>query len=371
MSVAFSPTRESEANVTTALDLVSIDYSFWMKQALNLAEGGLGYTQPNPMVGAVVLDQAGHLVGQAFHAMAGQAHAETQALQEAGARARGGSLLVTLEPCCHQGRTPPCTRAIIAAGIARVVSPLRDPDPRVDGKGFSELKAAGIEVLLGVEVDAAERLNRHYLHHRRTGRPWVTLKLAMSMDGFTADASGQSRWITSPACRRHAHTLRGTHDAIVVGAETARRDDPTLSLHDAAGLPPRRFVLQGRRPLPRNLKMFEGDHPATTIGVEATTDWTVPKGELDLPDLAATAERMGREDLTSLLVEGGSRIAAAFLRASLVGRVVAYYAPRFLGEGTGALRGISFPIESALELTEVEIETLEAGWVVTGLVGRA
>lgn len=356
--------------MTTAFDLVSIDYSFWMKRALKLAAGGLGLTQPNPMVGAIVLDAAGEVAGSGYHARAGEAHAESVALAEAGPRASGGTLIVTLEPCCHQGRTPPCTDAIIGSGIKRVVSTHQDPDPRVAGEGFRQLERAGIEVTTGIETEPSERLNRHYLHHRRTGLPWVTLKLAASLDGRTTDAAGRSQWITSEACRRHAWGLRGLHDAILVGAETARRDDPTLLLHDAPGRPPRRFVLEGRRELPRELRLFSGASPATAIGTarSASADWKMAEDSRGWPDARSVAIRMGSEGITALLVEGGSRVAASFLSAGVVCRLVVYYAPLLLGEGQSLLAGVAFPLETAPKLREVEREDLEGGWVVSGLL---
>ena len=354
--------------MTTALDLTSIDYSHWMKQALSLAARGAGFTHPNPCVGAVVLDAQGNLAGRGFHERAGSDHAERTALNEAGARARGGTLVVTLEPCCHHGRTPPCTDAIIAAGVVRVVSAMSDPDHRVAGQGFARLVAAGVEVVDGIESAAAERLNLHYLHHRRTGTPWVTLKLGLSLDGRMADASGRSRWITSTAARHHAHALRALHDAILVGAETARRDDPELLLHGAPGLAPRRFVLVGRRDLPRDLKMFSGDARATRIGVDDRADWTVSDDGEGRPDIEAVVKRMGSEGLTGLLVEGGGVTAAAFLKAGVVRRLVLYYGPLLLGEGQAPLGGLAYPLALAPTLTDVAVETFEGGFVVSGLV---
>jgi len=320
------------------------------------------------MVGAIVLDSAGQVAGTGFHERAGEPHAEPLALAQAGARARGGTLVVTLEPCCHQGRTPPCTEAIIRAGIKRVVATHPDPDPRVSGEGFRQLRQAGLEIVTGVETEGSEKLNRHYLHHRRTGLPWVTLKLAASLDGRTADVSGHSQWITSEACRRHGWGLRGLHEAILVGAETARRDDPSLSLHDVQGIPPRPFVLQGKHALSRALRLLSGDSPATVIGVTSSADWTVAEDQDGWPDVRACALRMGSEGITSLLVEGGPRVAASFLRAGLVCRVVMYYAPIFLGQGQSVLTGISFSLETAPRLHEAEWETLAGGCVVSGLL---
>jgi diaminohydroxyphosphoribosylaminopyrimidine deaminase/5-amino-6-(5-phosphoribosylamino)uracil reductase len=225
-------------------------------------------------------------------------------------------------------------------------------------------------VITGVEADASRRLNRHYLHHRTTGRPWVTLKLGMSLDGRIADASGRSQWITSPACRRHAHALRALHDAILVGAGTALSDDPELSLHGAPGMPPQRFLLVGQRDLPRSLRLFAGEQPATTIGVDARADWVVAADARGWPDLGSVLTRLGQEGHTGLLVEGGGRVATALLSAHLVCRMVIYYGHLILGEGRSALEGIAFPLDSAPKLSEVDVESLEGGFVVSGLTER-
>lgn len=355
--------------VTTTLDLAAIDYSYWMKAALNLAARGMGFTQPNPAVGAIVLDSSGREAGSGFHERAGGPHAETVALEAAGQRARGGTLVVTLEPCCHKGRTPPCTQAIIAAGIERVVAAHSDPDARVSGRGFEELRRAGVDVLEGIEAEAASKLNHKYLHYKRTGRPWVTLKLAMSLDGRISDFAGQSRWISSTAARQHAHRLRGLHEAILVGAGTALADDPELSLHGAPGLAPRRFVLVGRREVPATLRLFQGDSPATRIGVEGRADWVTAAGADGWPDPALVVERLGHEGITSLLVEGGGRVAASFLSARLVQQATLYYGALLLGEGAAALTGTAFTLAGAPTLTEMDVESFEGGFVVSGRVG--
>ena len=192
-------------------------WELWMRRALALAALAEGHTSPNPLVGAVVLDREGRLVGEGFHARAGDAHAEVGALRQAGDAARGGTLVVTLEPCCHHGRTPPCSEAVLRAGIGRVVIALEDPDPRVDGGGIRQLRQAGLEVISGVLREEARQQNRAFLHRVRTGRPFGILKWAMSLDGRTALPNGASQWISGPPARDWVHQLRSGMDAVVVG----------------------------------------------------------------------------------------------------------------------------------------------------------
>ena len=201
----------------------------WMGRALQLAALGQGRTSPNPMVGCVVLDASGQLVGEGFHAQAGQPHAEVGALRQAGERAQGGTAIVTLEPCCHHGRTPPCSQALLAAGIGRVVVAMVDPDPRVAGQGLEQLRSAGVEVIAGMCGAEAKQLNRAFIHRVSTGRPLGILKWAMSLDGRTALPNGSSQWISGPEARTWVHHLRGQVDAVIVGGGTLRADDPLLT----------------------------------------------------------------------------------------------------------------------------------------------
>ena len=210
----------------------------WMRRALQLASLAEGRTSPNPLVGAVVLDADGRLVGEGFHARAGEPHAEPVALAQAGDAARGGTIIVTLEPCCHHGRTPPCTEAILAAGVRRVVVALTDPDPRVAGGGLQRLRDAGLEVISGVLAADAAHQNRAFIHRVQTGRPWGVLKWAMSLDGRTALPNGASQWISGPPARAWVHGLRAQCDAVIVGGGTVRADDPLLT--SRGGDPPNR-----------------------------------------------------------------------------------------------------------------------------------
>jgi len=271
-------------------------------------------TSPNPWVGAVVVTADGRAYSGATEPPGGR-HAEVVALERARAAAaglEGSTLVVTLEPCSHHGRTPPCTDALVGAGVRRVVVALEDPDPQVAGRGIAALRAAGIDVELGVAAAEAERQLAPYLTHRRAGRPWVTLKLAATLDGRTAAADGSSRWITGAEARADAHLLRSEHDAVLVGAGTVRADDPELTVRHVAGRDPLRVVL-GRAPAGARV------HPAV---------------ELSGPLPEVLADLAGRGVVT-LLVEGGATVAHAFHHAGLVDRYVLYLAPALMGGSDG------------------------------------
>jgi diaminohydroxyphosphoribosylaminopyrimidine deaminase/5-amino-6-(5-phosphoribosylamino)uracil reductase len=252
----------------------------------------------------------------------GGPHAEVVALRAAGDAAEGATLYSTLEPCSHHGRTPPCTDAIISAGVRRVVVAVQDPDANVQGQGLAQLRGAGIDVVVGVGADGADRLLAPYLKHRRTGRPWVVLKLAASMDGRTAAPDGSSQWITGEAARADAHRLRAESDAVLVGAGTVRADDPSLTVRLAPGRDPRRVVL-GQAPEGARV------HPATEVG----------------GDLGDILDGLGDDGVLQLLVEGGASVAHAFHRAGLVDRYVLYLAPALFGgdDGRGLFAGPGAP----------------------------
>ena len=303
-----------------------------------IAAAGNHHPHPNPRVGAVVVTGDGEVVGRGGHRGPGTPHAETLALDEAASAAGGATLYVTLEPCAHHGKTPPCTRAIVAAGIARVVVALEDPDPRVAGQGFAALRASGIEVVTGVGSGPAHDLDPGYFHHRRTGRPRVTLKVAMTLDGQVAAVDGTSRWITSEEARRDAHSLRSVNDAVMVGAGTVLADDPALTvrLDDYAGAQPRPVIVAGRRPIPPVRRVFERaalvfspgelDVPAEVVVLPDTSGERV--------DLGAMLDVLGSRGVLDLLVEGGTRLATGLWSQHLVDRGVAYLAAAFAG-GSG------------------------------------
>jgi diaminohydroxyphosphoribosylaminopyrimidine deaminase/5-amino-6-(5-phosphoribosylamino)uracil reductase len=294
----------------------------WMDRAVALgARARLG-APPNPWVGCVIVPAGGTTPAQGWTEPVGGRHAEAVALSEAGQRARGATVYVSLEPCAHHGRTPPCADALVAAGVARVVVALEDPDPRVAGQGIARLRSAGIAVDVGVGADAAAASLAPYLHQRRTGRPWVVLKLAVTLDGRTAAPDGTSRWITGPAARADVHRLRAESGAVAVGAGTVRRDDPSLTVRDVAGPQPLRVVLG-----------------------------TVPPGAAVSPalehhgDLSGLLDELGRRAVLQLLVEGGAHVAHAFHSAGLVDQYVFYVAPALLGgdDGLPVLAGPGVP----------------------------
>jgi diaminohydroxyphosphoribosylaminopyrimidine deaminase/5-amino-6-(5-phosphoribosylamino)uracil reductase len=333
-----------------------------MRAALALARRGLGQVWPNPAVGCVIV-QDGRVVGRGWTQPGGRPHAETEALARAGAAAKGATAYVTLEPCSHHGKTPPCADALIGAGIARVVVALEDPDPRVSGAGVARLSVAGITVEAGLHAAEAEEINAGFFTRLRHGRPLVTLKLATSLDGRIATRTGASRWITGPPARERAHWLRAEHDAILVGTETVLADDPELTcrLPGLAHRSPVRIVIDRRLRLPSTLRLFAGAQEVPTWVVTLLTAdparqaalrdrgvvvWPTEPDAAGNLDLAAALRRLGDEGLTRLLVEGGGGIAASLLRGRLVDRLVWVHAPMLIG-------GDGIPAVAALGLDDL------------------
>ena len=311
----------------------------WMRMALAEAEKGRGSVEPNPMVGAVVVKQ-GQLVARGHHERFGGPHAEVMALREAREAASGSTLYVTLEPCCHHGKTPPCTDAILAAGIARVVVAMRDPFPRVDGGGLAILRSAGVAVELGLGAGEAAALNAPYLKRVFTGQPYVTAKWAMTLDGKTAVASGQSQWISSPESRALVHQLRGRMDAILVGIRTVLKDDPLLTARPAGPRTPVRVVMDSRAvlPLQSRLARTARDIPVlVAVSEQAPADRCLAlrdqgcevvvfpgADKVPVPDVLT---ELGKRGMTNLLVEGGGKIVGSFLDGGHVDEVHAFLAP--------------------------------------------
>lgn len=316
-------------------------------RAVTLGEHGRRSAPPNPWVGCVIVDDRGATAGTGYHERPGTPHAEIHALATAGERARGGTAYVTLEPCTHHGRTPPCAEALVAAGVRRVVVALEDPDPRVRGRGLARLRAAGIEVEIGPGADEARRSLAPYLLHRRTGRAWSIFKTAMSLDAKTAAADGSSRWITGPAARADAHRLRAEAQAVVIGAGTALADQPSLTARDVdppVERQPLRVVLDARGRVPAIGPLFDTVlAPTLVVTTEAAPaaavdEWRAAGAKVETVaaapggvELTATFELLGRHDVLVALVEGGAELHGALLAAGLADRLVAYVAPTMLG----------------------------------------
>ena len=329
-----------------------------MRRALALAGRGLGTTSPNPVVGAVILDIVGTVVGEGFHVKAGGPHAEVLALSAAGTRAQNGTAVVTLEPCNHAGRTPPCVQALLDAGIARVVVAVRDPFAPAAG-GVEALRAAGLEVEVGVLAAEAERVNEAWLTSVRTGRPFVTWKYAASLDGRSAAADGTSQWITGPAARADVHRLRAECDAVIVGSGTVLADDPALTVRDSPvrSSQPLRVVLDSALRTPPSARVLDDSAPDTdlqgagrgrggpTRSTPAAKVLTVPQAADGVGlDLSAVLAELHSRQVISVLLEGGPRLAGSFLAAGLVDRVVGYVAPVLIGgDGLPALAGPGAP----------------------------
>ena len=325
----------------------------YMQRALDLAARGLGRTSPNPAVGAVIV-RGQRVIAEGFHRKAGQPHAEIEALRALTGAAKGATLYVNLEPCSHHGRTPPCADAVKAAGIQRVVIGMVDPNPLVKGRGVRRLRRAGIEVTTGVLQQACEQLNEDFSIFIRTGRPMVTLKLAASLDGRIATASGDSRWISGPSSRRFVHELRNQVDAIMVGAETVRTDDPQLTCRIRGGRDPLRVILDSHLSISPQARVCTQRATATRGTLIATTEtdpkrhtafqkpgveilqFAADKGRVPLAPLLA---ELGKRGLKHILIEGGGQVAATALQSGLVDKILFFYGPVLLGGDGRAMIG--------------------------------
>jgi len=361
----------------------------FMTLALRLAAKGRGKTSPNPMVGALVVKN-GRIVGRGYHQGPGQPHAEILALKQAGRRANGATLYVTLEPCCHiLKRTPPCVPAVVQSGVQQIMVAMTDPNPMVKGRGITALRRAGIAVTTGMAQEEAAQLNRAYLHWMRTGRPYVILKAGMTLDGKVATAKGESRWITGLRARQDVHRLRSQVDAVIVGVGTVLKDNPTLTAR-LSGRPlklalrqPLRVVLDSRLRTPPAAKVCAKQNRARTLivttsraprsrrrpfeqaGVEVVS-LSTKNGPVSLPALMTM---LGKRGITSALIEGGSTVNASALRANLVNHVVLYLAPTLMGgQDAKAVIGGRSParLAQALSLRHLTVRRIGEDLVVEG-----
>uniref|UniRef100_UPI004057BF99 bifunctional diaminohydroxyphosphoribosylaminopyrimidine deaminase/5-amino-6-(5-phosphoribosylamino)uracil reductase RibD n=1 Tax=Candidatus Electronema sp. TaxID=2698783 RepID=UPI004057BF99 len=353
----------------------------FMRQALELAKKGLGRTAPNPCVGAVIV-RAGQLVGSGWHKKAGTPHAEIHAIAEAGAACDGATLYVTLEPCNHTGRTPPCSRAVLAAGIARVVVGMADPNPVAAG-GAEFLRSQGIAVEMGIQEEECRQINRPFIKHSRTGLPWVVLKAGMSLDGKISRVRGQGGPITGPESLRRTHELRDQIDAILIGIGTALIDNPALTCRLEQGRDPLRVVLDSQLRLPPEAKVLRQQSDAPTwifcqadacsekqrkLEAAGAVVHRVAADENERLDLKQVLRQIGKAGLTSVLVEGGAAVHGAFLRAGLADEACLFVAPCFIGEsGTPLLSGTG---PADLLLTEMTAEKLGQDVLLRGLLRK-
>ncbi len=352
----------------------------YMTQALNLARAAKGSTFPNPAVGAIIV-QGGRIVGKGATALAGGPHAEKTALAQAKNRARGATLYATLEPCCHFGRTPPCTDAIINAGITRVIFAAEDPNPLVNGLGAKQLRKAGITVDSGLCGADANRLNEDFNYSIVNKMPFVTLKLALTLDGRIADIHGRSKWITSPQSRTAVHELRRTHAGIVVGRGTLKADDPELTVRHVPGVSPVRFMISTKATIPRNshfvrdahdirsiIVVFGGTHQKTSTHHSGVEIWRT--GSSNSTHCITTFLSMAyKEGITSLLIEGGSSLASLFFETQRVQRVAFFYGNKILGNGLSGLITLNpLSINKAATLADIEFTQYDTDWMVTGRI---
>jgi diaminohydroxyphosphoribosylaminopyrimidine deaminase/5-amino-6-(5-phosphoribosylamino)uracil reductase len=356
-----------------------------MREALGLARRGAGATSPNPMVGCVVVAED-VVVGRGYHPRYGDAHAEVYALRDAGGRARGATLYVTLEPCAHWGRTAPCTEAIIGAGIRRVVAAMIDPDPQVRGRGLHRLAEAGVATRVGVGEREALDLNEAFVKHRSVGLPWITAKWAMTLDGRIATKSGESRWISGERSRAAVHELRGESDAILVGIGTVLRDDPELTARGPArGRSPRRVILDSSLRVPSGARVLAQDGTPVLVATTERADPMArraleargvevlvaggPDGRVDLP---ALLRHLARRDVLSVLVEGGSAALGAFADAGLIDKIIAFVGPVVVGGAAPAPvggRGVD-ELAQAMRIGRVTVRQVGDDAVVEGYVLR-
>ena len=358
-----------------------------MSRCLELARLGAGYVSPNPLVGAVVVSEEGLVLGEGWHGRYGGPHAEVWAIRDALRRhdpeaLKRATLYVNLEPCSHVGKTPPCSDLIVETGIPGVVVGMIDPFPRVSGRGIRRLEAAGVRVKVGVLGHESRRLNEAFTHHIETSRPLVTLKVAQSLDGHVATASGASQWITGPESRALVHRWRAELDAVLVGSGTARRDDPALTVRHVEGRQPLRIVMDSRGALSPGLRLFTDEHASSTVAVVAEGTRPAYAGQLaaakgrvlpvpcrsdgllDLHEMFALLGQSGGRDgcpVQSVLAEAGPRLATALFRMDLVDRYFLFLAPKLLGAGIPAVGDLGIAdLEQALLFAETEWERVGA-----------
>lgn len=346
-----------------------------MSRAIELARKGAGNVAPNPMVGCVIVSSEGELIGEGYHKKFGEAHAEVNAVNsvEDTEQLDGATLFVTLEPCAHHGKTPPCATMLSKLPLSRVVIAMKDPNPKVNGDGILRLKNAGIEIETGLMKKEAEQLNEFFIHHQTFGRPFITLKVAQTADGYIAAADGESQWITGKQSRKLVHQWRAEYDAVLVGRTTAMADNPSLTVRHVSGRQPRRIVIDGPYELPKNLNLFSDKFEEKTIVLtwnkEASATDADPmlrvmqqnyfRGEVfqvskteGHADLRESFKLLGEKNITSVLVEGGQQLSSALIRQGLVDKLELFIAPKMLGAGTRSF--INIGINKMKEIADLK-----------------
>jgi diaminohydroxyphosphoribosylaminopyrimidine deaminase/5-amino-6-(5-phosphoribosylamino)uracil reductase len=360
----------------------------YMSRALALAQRGRGHTRPNPMVGAVLV-RDGIILGEGYHRRAGGPHAEIEAIRSAHESLEGATLYVTLEPCCHQGKTPPCTDAILELGLSRVVVAMKDPNPEVQGKGISALKSAGLKVSVGLLGDKAARLNEAFCTYHTMGRPFVVTKWAMSLDGRTSTDLGESKWISNAVARQHVHQMRALMDAVMVGIGTVVRDDPelTVRLPDHEGPQPIRIVVDGHLKIGPNARLLNDETGGKVLIATSQQASTAKRDELRQRghevivvdsanrrvDLVSLMRELHARGIQSVLLEGGRQLAASMFAEGLVDKLVCFLAPKVLGGRLpgGPLLGWGTPtMDRALKLTNISIRQFGDNVCLEGRIQR-
>lgn len=348
-----------------------------MRLCLELAKRAEGKTSPNPMVGSVVVKD-GQIVGQGFHPSAGQPHAEVFALREAGEKAQGATIYVSLEPCNHYGRTPPCSEALVAAQVAKVVVGAIDPNPLVAGAGIERLRNAGIEVIVGVEEEACREINEGFIHRILHKRPFGILKYAMTLDGKIATSTGSSRWVTSTTARDYVHKIRATCDAVIVGGNTIRTDNPYLTTHQVATHNPWRVIMSRNLDLPLQRNVWDVNQAKTLVFTEFGCNTDVKKGLIDqgvelieLTNLTPinVLENLYEKGMAKVLWECGGNLAAAAIKDGTVQKIMAFIAPKIVGN-QNAISPISdlniLNMSDALEIKGIKLQTIDSNFLIEG-----
>jgi len=362
----------------------------WMAEALELAKKGRGMVAPNPMVGCVIVSKEGEKIGEGYHKKFGEAHAEVNAVDSVKnpKSLKDATVYVTLEPCSHHGKTPPCANMLSNLPIKKVVVAMKDPNPSVNGQGILHLRNKGIDVEIGVLKDEAEKLNEFFIHHQTFGRPFITLKIAQTADGYLAAADGESQWITGKASRKLVHRWRSEYDAVMVGRTTAMADNPSLTVRHVAGRQPKRIVIDGPYELPKDLNLFSDKFEEKTTIItwnkEASATDADPMLKLmkqnyfrgDIlqvskvdghADLRQAFKFLGEKGVTSVLVEGGQQLSSALLKQGLVDKIELFIAPKLLGAGTRSLIGIGINrMRDIAELKDVSWTQVGDDMLLTG-----